>query len=281
MALHLGISPCPNDTYIFAALVEGRLALPDDMGPLVTHFADVEELNALARQGRLDVTKVSAAAVASITDEYAVLHAGGALGRGCGPLLVATRPARVEDLHKAPIAIPGAATTANALLSLHGGFAGPRRELMFDAIMPALLAGEYPAGVIIHESRFTYASHGLHLVLDLGAWWEQATGAPIPLGVIVARRSLGEKTLRRLSTSIRQSLEAANADPAAGADFIRAHAKEMDEAVLARHIATFVNEFSLDLGEEGCLAIERLTRSAASLLGISPPEGKALFAPRP
>ena len=280
MALSLGISPCPNDTYIFSALIEGRIPLPDGTGPLATHFADVEELNSLARQGALDVTKLSVAAVADILDEYAVLSSGGALGRGCGPLLVASRPVAPEDLRDAVIAIPGVKTTANTLLSLHGAFIGPRQEMLFDTIMPALVRGEFAAGVIIHESRFTYAEHGLHLVLDLGKWWEETTGAPIPLGVIVARRSLGDDMLRRITALIRKSLENANADPQAGNAFIRAHAQEMDEDVLARHIAAFVNEFSLDLGEEGRFAVERLVAKAAALGGVTLPK-KNMFAPHP
>ena len=281
MPLRLGISPCPNDTYIFSALVEGRVPLPGGLGPLSTHFADVEELNALARQGYLDVTKLSVAAVAGILDDYAVLHAGGALGRGCGPLLVAPRPTALAELRNAAIAIPGAMTTANMLLSLHGAFTGPREELVFDRIMPALERGDYAAGVIIHESRFTYAEHGLHLVLDLGAWWEEATGAPIPLGVIAAKRSLGDAALKRINACIRASLENANADPLAGKPFIRSHAQEMDETVLERHIATFVNEFSLNLGEEGRFAVERLVRRAAELRGVPLAPGKPLFAPLP
>ncbi len=281
MALRLGISPCPNDTYIFSALVEGRVPVPGDLGPLSVHFADVEELNAMAREGRLDVTKLSVAAVADILDDYAVLNAGGALGRGCGPLLVASREASAEDLRDAAIAIPGARTTANLLLSLHGGFRGPRRELVFDEIMPAMERGEYEAGVLIHEGRFTYADHGLSLVLDLGEWWERTTGAPIPLGVIAARRSLGERSLRRIDALIRASLENANADPAAGGRFIRSHAQEMDEGVLAKHIAAFVNGFSLDLGEEGRFAVERLVTRAAGLRGVGLPGGMPMFAPHP
>ncbi|MCC8195010.1 MAG: 1,4-dihydroxy-6-naphthoate synthase [Deltaproteobacteria bacterium] len=280
MALRLGISPCPNDTYIFAALVEGRVPLGRGLGPLETHFADVEELNSLAREGALDVTKLSAAAVADVLDEYVVLRSGGALGRGCGPLLVASRPLAPQDLRDATIAVPGLRTTANTLLSLHGAFNGPRRELVFDRIMPAVRRGDCAAGVIIHESRFTYADHGLHLVLDLGKWWEETTGAPIPLGVIAARRSLGEDTLRRVTGCIRASLESADADPAASRPFIRSHAQEMDGSVLGRHIETFVNEFSLDLGDEGCFAVERLVRKAAELRGVTPPDSP-MFAPRP
>lgn len=281
MALHLGISPCPNDTYIFSALVEGRVPLPDGLGPLETHFADVEELNAMAREGRLDVTKLSVAAVADILEDYVVLNAGGALGRGYGPLLVAPRETSLEDLRNSAIAVPGAKTTANMLLSLHGAFRGPRAELVFDEIMPALERGEYAAGVIIHESRFTYAEHGLSLVLDLGAWWEEATGAPIPLGVIAAKRSLGDETIGRIDRAVRASLAAANAAPLAGKDFVRSHAQEMDETVLARHIAAFVNEFSLDLGPEGRCAVERLVSRAAGLRGIALPGTKPMFAPHP
>lgn len=272
MPLRLGISPCPNDTYIFSALIEGRVAMPGDLGPLETHYADVEELNTLARKGTLDVTKLSVAAVADILDEYVILDAGGALGRGYGPLLVAPRAASPEDLREAEIVVPGGRTTANLLLSLHGGFAGPRREMVFDEIMPALAGGKFAAGVIIHESRFTYADHGLSLVLDLGAWWEETTGAPIPLGVIAARRSLGAERIRRIDALIRASLENANADPEPGKPFIRSRAQEMDEAVLARHIAAFVNEFSLDLGEEGRLAVKRLVAKAAELRGIKLPD---------
>lgn len=277
MPLRLGISPCPNDTYIFSALIQGRVAMPADLGPLETHYADVEELNALAREGALDVTKLSVAAVADILDEYVILNAGGALGRGYGPLLVAPRATSPEELREAEIAVPGGRTTANLLLSLHGGFAGPRRELIFNEIMPALVGGTFAAGVIIHESRFTYADHGLSLVLDLGAWWEETTGAPIPLGVIAARRSLGKERIRRIDALIRASLENANADPEPGKPFIRSHAQEMDETVLARHIAAFVNEFSLDLGEEGRFAVERLVAKAAELRGIKMPDGP-LFA---
>ena len=269
MALSLGISPCPNDTYIFSALIEGRVPVPEYLGTVETHFADVEELNTLAGEGRLDVTKLSASAVAGVLDEYVILNAGGALGRGCGPLLVASRPLTEKELSGASIAVPGALTTANLLLSLHGGFAGPRREMIFDAVMPAVAGGECAAGVIIHESRFTYPDHGLHLVLDLGAWWEETTGAPIPLGAIAARRSLGQPALRRIESLVRESLERANAHPGEGRACIRTHAREMDEKVMAAHIAMFVNEFSLDLGPEGRDAVEALVRGAAKVRGIA------------
>ncbi len=279
MALSLGISPCPNDTYIFSALIGGRIPLPAGFGPLSARMADVEELNALAREGRLDVTKMSAAAAAHVLDEYVILNAGAALGRGCGPLLAASSPVNAADLADAAIAVPGRLTTANLLLSLHGGFHGPRAEMPFDRIMPALAAGECAAGVIIHEGRFTYAANGLSLVLDLGEWWERATGSPIPLGVIVARRSLGLEMLKQIDRLIRASLEQANADPGATAAFVRAHAQEMDEDVCARHIKTFVNENSLDLGGKGRAAVRRLIGKAAELNGLSLPR-KPLFVER-
>lgn len=279
MALSLGISPCPNDTFIFSALVDGRVPLPAGVGPLNLHMADVEELNSLAAGSALDVTKLSVAAAAEVLDDYVLLNSGGALGRGCGPLLVAARPCAVADLASAPIAIPGRKTTGNLLLSLHGAFNGPRREMLFDAIMPAVSAGELPVGVVIHEGRFTYADRGLHLVLDLGAWWEETMRAPLPLGVIAARRSLGADAIQAIDRCIHDSLALGRRDPLAGRDFVRAHAQEMDEAVLSAHIATFVNEFSLDLGREGRDAVRAMLEKAAELAGGELPQGKALFAP--
>lgn len=277
MGLSLGISPCPNDTYIFSALIEGRVPVPRDIGPWEPHFADVEELNVLAKDGMLDVTKLSASAAAGVLDEYVILDAGGALGCGCGPLLVAAQPLTEKDLSIAPIAVPGALTTANLLLSLHGGFSGPRHEKVFDEIIPAVVSGECVAGLIIHESRFTYAAHGLHLVADLGGWWEKATSAPIPLGVIAAKRSLGYSVLSRIESLIRQSLERANANPGEGRAFIRSHAQEMDDVVLEQHIAMFVNEYSLRLGPSGRDAVERLLRHAARIRNIHLPEGRPVF----
>lgn len=279
MALRLGLSPCPNDTYIFAALLEGRVTVPGLAEPVAPHFADVEELNQLARQGRLDVTKISAAVASEILEEYVLLESGGALGRGCGPLLVAPRAVAPEALRHEPIAVPGLLTTANLLLSLHGGFDGPRRDMPFDRIMPALARGECAAGVLIHESRFTYADHGLVRVLDLGEWWEKSTGAPIPLGVIAARRSLGEERLRAIQAAVRASLEAANAAPERAMPLVRAHAQEMEESVLRQHIATFVTEYSLELGESGRAAVERLAKSAASLRGAELDAENPLFVP--
>ena len=267
-AYSLGISPCPNDTYIFEALIHGRSPAAFDTN---LHIADVEELNALARQGRLAVTKLSMAAAAHILDRYVLLNAGAALGRGCGPLVVSRRELSAEERRTARIAIPGRMTTANLLLSLAGQFSGPRTEMIFDQVMPTVERGEADLGVIIHEGRFTYADRGLRLVLDLGQWWEQATGMPLPLGVIAARRDLGLETILRVEEAIRQSLLHARAHPEDGRAFIRAHAQEMDETVMASHIATFVNDYSLDLGDDGRKAVEALLEAAAKEAGISLP----------
>jgi 1,4-dihydroxy-6-naphthoate synthase len=280
--LTLGLSPCPNDTYIFSSLIEGRSPLPQGVSAITPHFADVEELNALAKKGRLDVSKVSASAVADVLDEYVVLNSGGALGRGCGPLLVApdssTAGAGPEAFRTSSIVVPGLLTTANLLLTLTGMFTGPREERIFDAIMPALENREFDAGVIIHESRFTYEDHGHSLVLDLGKWWEDTTGTPIPLGVIVAKRSLGEPVIRAVDAAIRQSLVRTNEQPGEGMPFIRERAQEMDDDVLHRHIAMFVNEFSLSLGEEGRSAVAELVARAAKQWNL-PRNDKPIFAP--
>ena len=189
--LTLGYSPCPNDTFIFHALVHGLVPTPGFA--VRERLEDVETLNRLALEGVLDLTKVSCHALGHLRDRYALLRSGGALGRGCGPLVVAAAPTTMAELRGRRIAIPGAMTTANLLLQLYGeGFADVV-PLPFDRIMPALKAGAADAGVIIHESRFTYRAAGFHAVLDLGAWWEAETGLPIPLGGILARRDLGEE----------------------------------------------------------------------------------------
>ena len=211
------------------------------------------------------------AAAAYILDRYILLNAGAALGRGCGPLVVSRRELSADECRSARIAIPGKMTTANLLLSLTGRFDGPREEMIFDQVMPAVERGRADLGVIIHEGRFTYADRGLRLVLDLGQWWEETTRMPLPLGVIAARRDLGPEGILEVEEAIRQSLLHARAHPDDGRVFIRAHAQEMDENVMASHIATFVNDYSLDLGEEGRRAMESLLQAAAKEAGISLP----------
>ena len=268
--LTLGFSPCPNDTFIFEALVHGRLADCPGFGPEV--LADVETLNAWALEGRLDVTKLSFHALGHVLQEYVLLDAGAALGRGCGPLLVAGREIEPAALVDQPIAIPGRYTTAAMLLGL---FLPTARQLVvmpFERIMPAIVSGEVAAGVIIHESRFTYQGHGLKLIQDLGAWWEKVSGHPIPLGGIVARRSLGDELLRRIEQCIRQSVRWAFAHRKAGMDYIRQHAQELDEQVISSHIALYVTPFSESLGGEGLAAVtDFLARGrAAGILPAAP-----------
>ena len=272
--LHLGYSPCPNDTFIFFALAEGRIDCAPYRFDVVP--ADVEVLNQRARQRVPDVTKVSMSAVPHLLDDYCLLRSGGALGRGCGPLVVARERLTLNDLRDKSIATPGELTTAHLLLQM----AGFRRDqcvtMPFDCIMPAVAKGEVDAGVIIHEGRFTYPALGLHRVLDLGEWWEQETGLPLPLGGILIRRDLGAPTAQFIEGKIRESLDYAKRHPEDAWPYIKAHAREMADAVIREHIATFVNDFSIEVGEEGERAIRVLLETAVKHQGLSVPE-KPLF----
>ncbi|MBG0778090.1 MAG: 1,4-dihydroxy-6-naphthoate synthase [Desulfovibrionaceae bacterium] len=270
--LRIGISPCPNDTFIFHALAHnlvGALGIDFDF-----HFADVEELNhaALGPHGP-HVTKLSVHAAALARPAYALLRSGAALGRGCGPVLVAREPGKtLADLADATIAIPGRNTTANLLLALTGVHHGPTLELVFDRIMDAVLDRRADAGLIIHEGRFTFADHGLYLVQDMGAWWEAAFNLPLPLGAIAARRDLPRETALAVQAAIRQSLEYAFAHPEASRDWIKSHAQELDEHTTTRHIRTFVNDYSLDIGPDGEHAMDTLVQKATQLAGLAAAE---------
>ena len=264
--LQLGISPCPNDTFVFHAWVHGLLAA----APAVNaSHADIDVLNTRAAARDLDVVKVSYGALAWLLDDYALLPAGGALGRGCGPLVLTAEPADAGALRGATIAVPGERTTAYLLLRLWDPGFGAIELMPFDQIMPAVRDGAVAAGLVIHESRFTYPSFGLHAVADLGDWWESETGLPIPLGAIVARRSLGTEVREAVAAAVRGSVEAAWADPAASRGYVMEHAQEMDPAVADAHIALYVNEFTRDLGEEGRLAVRTLLDRAA-VAGLAP-----------
>jgi len=255
--LTLGYSPCPNDTFIFCGLTQGKIPLRHlrFVPPLLE---DVETLNSWAMQTRLDVTKLSFHAFGHLQDQYTLLDSGAALGRGCGPLLVTAGAS--GDPAAWTVAIPGRLTTAALLLRLF--FRQPCRMVVmrFDQIMDAVLSGEADAGVIIHESRFTYQARGLRCVQDLGAWWEEETGLPIPLGCIAARRSLASALTDATEQAIAQSIRWAQTHPADCLGYIRQHAQELDEAVTAAHISLYVNEFSLSLGEEGRAAVQELLR---------------------
>jgi 1,4-dihydroxy-6-naphthoate synthase len=261
--LRIGFSPCPNDTFIFHALATGAVPWP---GGLHVTLADVEELNAMAAAGRLDVVKVSAAAAASVVDDYVLLRAGGAMGFGVGPVLVGLDGAGgLAGLDGKAVAIPGRRTTAALLFGLCCREAGVRVDtvpMVFDEVMPAVAAGRVAAGVVIHEGRFTYAASGLVRIMDLGAWWEAHTGLPIPLGAIAMRRSLGDDAARAMDEAIRRSLLAARADPQGAWGYAKAHAQEMDDAVIREHIDTFVTDYSLDVGVAGERAMARLMDEA-------------------
>jgi 1,4-dihydroxy-6-naphthoate synthase len=274
-SLTLGFSPCPNDTFMFYPLVH-RLV---DTSGLTFHerLEDVETLNRLALAGELDVSKVSYHALGHIRDQYALLRSGSALGRGCGPLLVARNNLDPADLRGRQIAVPGQYTTALLLLRL----LDPRLDnfvvMPFNEIMDAVLTGKAAAGLIIHESRFTYQDAGLHKLVDLGEWWEGETSLPIPLGGIVARRSLGADTIAVIERALRAGVTYACSHPAEAASYIREHAQEISDEVCAAHIGLYVNDFSTELGAEGERAIAELLRRAENS-GIIPPSTQRLFA---
>jgi 1,4-dihydroxy-6-naphthoate synthase len=242
-------------------------------------FADVDVTNHAAEQGRFDVVKVSYAALPWLLDRYALLPSGGALGRGCGPLVLT---AGRTDLAGATVAVPGERTTAYLLFRLWAAQAGVgdrlRIEVMpFPQIMPAVRDGAVDAGLVIHEARFTYRDYGLDNIADLGEWWEADTGLPIPLGAIVARRTLD---VAGLAAVVRESAQHAFADPSASRDFVAAHAQEMDPDVQARHIALYVNDFTVDLGADGYGAVTGLLTRAADAGLVPPVEPAALARPR-
>lgn len=271
MRLSLHYSPCPNDTFIFHALSAGLVRAPGMEFDIT--LADVERLNQAAAAHTPDLCKVSVAAAAGVLDEYRILRAGGALGRGVGPVLVCGGGLGLEDLEDLdgkPVAIPGSRTTAALIFGLlcrERGIAPIVTEMVYDEVMPAVESGRCAAGVVIHEGRFTYAERGLALLTDLGAWWEEERGLPIPLGCIVMRRSLGLESARAANQAIRDSLLYARLHPEASAQYVRSHAQELDEGVIARHIATFVTEASLDLGPEGEAASLALLAEARRVAG--------------
>ncbi|WP_089154471.1 1,4-dihydroxy-6-naphthoate synthase [Micromonospora sp. NBS 11-29] len=258
MALSLAISPCPNDTFVFDALVHGRVP---GAPPVEVTYADVDVTNTAAERGAFDLVKVSYAALPWLLDDYHLLPCGGALGRGCGPLVL-TRGDRA-DLSGATVAVPGERTTAYLLFRLWAAGQAPARieVVPFHEIMPGVAAGRYDAGLVIHEARFTYPRHGLTALVDLGEWWEGDTGLPIPLGAILARRGAVDPV--EAAAWIRESVRQAWADPEASRGYVLAHAQEMEPDVVDRHIGLYVNEFTADLGEAGFAAVEALLGRAA------------------
>jgi 1,4-dihydroxy-6-naphthoate synthase len=280
MKLTLGFSPCPNDCFMFDAIVHRRIDL--EGLEFDVRMADVEALNRDAFADDADVTKLSFHAYAHCVSNYALLDAGSALGRSCGPLLISKRCISTDEVAAGHlrIAIPGKYTTANFLMGLAFPAAHDKTELLFSAIEPAVACGQYDAGLIIHENRFTYEQKGLKKIIDLGEFWEAETGAPIPLGGIVVRRSLPDEVKATVNRVLRSSVEFAFAHPQASLPFVREHAQEMSEEVMYRHIDLYVNDYSVDLGPEGRRAVELLFERGRAT-GTVPPVAENLFlAPR-
>jgi 1,4-dihydroxy-6-naphthoate synthase len=261
MTLTLGFSPCPNDTFIFDALVNGKI----DTGGISFDVVleDVQTLNLWAIEGKLDISKISYGVLPLVLQQYTVLNSGGALGKGVGPLLITKDPTlTIEQVTNAKIAIPGVNTTAHLLFSMAFPFAQQKSFHVFHEIEELVVSGQVDAGVIIHENRFTYQQKGLHEIMDLGDYWEQQTGVPIPLGGIVAHNRIIDTVALKVNDLIRKSVEYAFAHYPEVSSYVRAHAQEMSEAVMRQHIDLYVNEFSIDLGIRGKQAVTELMKIA-------------------
>ena len=254
-SLSVGFSPCPNDTYIFCGLVKGHVPLAGwSLQP--ERLEDVETLNEWALQNRLDITKLSFHAFGHVLENYVLLKAGAALGRGCGPLLVAGQKVEPGDIAKMTVAVPGKYTTAAMLLKLYKPEWKNVVMMRFDEIMPAVESGKVDCGVIIHESRFTYESRGLELIKDLGSWWEEISGYPIPLGGIAVKRSLGRDLIEKIDKALKKSIAWAQRNSELCRPYVKEHAQELEDSIINNHIGLYVNAFSEDLGAEGMAAIE-------------------------
>ncbi|NLJ44135.1 MAG: 1,4-dihydroxy-6-naphthoate synthase [Bacteroidales bacterium] len=274
MKLTLGFSPCPNDTFIFDALVNGRI---DTEGLEFDYkLADVEELNHRAFRGEADITKISCHAFPFAANNYLILDSGSALGYGNGPLLVAKPGFDTLKMNSSVIAIPGKYTTANLLFSIAWPGAVNKKEYLFSDIVDVILSGKADAGLIIHETRFTYHLKGLTMIADMGEFWEKLTGLPIPLGAIVISRRIPEEVSLKFNSLLRKSIEYAMENSSASSGFVASNAREMEKTVIDRHIKMFVNEFSLDLGTDGKKAFSRLF-GLAHEKGIAPSVPERIF----
>lgn len=275
--LTLGFSPCPNDTFIFDALIHHKI---DTEGfNFEVYLGDVEDLNNKAFNSELDITKVSYHAYGYLTDNYVLLDAGSALGKGCGPLLIQNSKLKIqnsEDLSSVKIAIPGKYTTANFLLSIAHPEATNKVEMLFSDIENAVINGDVDAGLIIHENRFTYQDKGLEKIIDLGEFWEESTGALIPLGGIVMKRNLPRETILTFNKMLKKSIEYAFKNPESPLNYMKEHSQEMDEHVMMQHVELYVNKYSIDLGIEGKKSISQLFNIAQEK-GIIPKLTNELF----
>jgi 1,4-dihydroxy-6-naphthoate synthase len=281
--LSIGFSPCPNDTFIFDALVHHKI---DTEGlDFEVYLGDVEDLNQKAFNNELDITKLSYHACGYLTENYVLLDAGSALGAGCGPILVQSSKFKVQSsnhqksgqaLKHLKIAIPGKYTTANFLLSIAYPEATNKVEMLFSDIEDAVLSSKVDAGLIIHENRFTYQQKGLEKIIDLGEFWEQTTGSLIPLGGIVIKRNLPIETIQKVNKLLRKSIEYAFENPDSPLAYMQCNAQEMDKKVMMQHVELYVNKYSIDLGDEGKSAITKMFNLAQEK-GIIPKISKAIF----
>ena len=274
MILTLGFSPCPNDTFIFDAMIHNRIDTEGVNFEVI--MEDVEALNQRAFRRELAITKLSYHAFAYLVDDYALLESGSALGNGVGPLLIAKKEMTQDAVNQSIIAIPGKFTTANFLFSLAYPKATNKQELVFHDIENAVLDGRVGAGVIIHENRFTYQQRGLVKLMDLGAFWEETTKMPIPLGGIVVRRDLPLDIQQKVERIMKRSVAFAFKDPSVSRAFVAQHAQEMDEKVRQQHIDLYVNDFTKSLGKQGRAAVETLFEQA-TLLKIIPTYARRIF----
>ena len=272
MKLSLGYSPCPNDTFIFYALAHKKLKGELEFSEILR---DVETLNRMALRKELDVTKASFHAFGFLREDYCLLHSGSALGRGCGPLIVAKAPIEISDLARLRIAIPGKMTTAYLLLQLFAPGIKNIVEMPFERIMNAVSLGTVDAGLIIHEGRFTYPKYNLVKLIDLGEWWGEETGLPIPLGGILAKRELGADMIRKIDALVKESVEYAFQNRAQTREYIKNNAQELQDEVIDQHIQLYMNDYTLDIGD-GITAIEKLLKTAEEL-NLVPHSDKPVF----
>ncbi len=270
--IRLGFSSCPNDTFIFDAMIHHKIDTEGLEFELI--IEDVEELNRRAFTNDLEVTKISFNAYTQLVNKYILLDAGAALGENCGPLLISKKPLTIDELRNKKIAIPGVNTTANLIMSLAFPEIDNKIEMLFSDIEEAVLSEEVDAGLIIHESRFTYEDKGLYRIIDLGEYWENITNTPTPLGGIIAKRTLDKDLILKINRVLKKSLEFAFAHPKSGLDFIKKYAQEMSEEVMYKHIGLYVNHYSLSLGAKGKEAVKVLFQRAEEAGFISPVKKK-------
>jgi 1,4-dihydroxy-6-naphthoate synthase len=261
--ISIGFSSCPNDTFIFDAMIHHKI---DTEGIEFDIFiGDVEELNRKAFQSQLDITKISFNAFTRLAHTYELLNSGAALGENCGPLIIAKHPLDLNQISSKTIAIPGINTTANLLLSYAFPDANNKVEMIFSDIEKAVLNGSVELGLVIHESRFTYQEKGLVKIADIGEIWEAKTGTPTPLGGIIIKKSLGNEMIKKVNRILHKSVQFAFANPKSGLDFIRLHSQEMSEEVMYKHIALYVNQYTLNLGIQGRKSVDKLFEVAKNL----------------